>query len=128
MGCSPAADWGENLCARQGARRGRAVATASDPTASPAPWEEALTADLRALAERIAEDVRKGRRLEPGVVKEAVEPMVESLLRNADALFWLMALMKRDDYAYSHAVNCSACAAACFWPRRCHHCRRANAW
>lgn len=69
-------------------------------------------ADLRALAERIAEDVRKGRRLEPGVVKEAVEPMVESLLRNADALFWLMALMKRDDYAYSHAVNCSALAAA----------------
>lgn len=69
-------------------------------------------ADLRALAERIADDVRKGRRLEPGVVKEAIEPMVESLLRNADALFWLMALMKRDDYAYSHAVNCSALAAA----------------
>lgn len=69
-------------------------------------------ADLRALAERIADDLRKGRRLEPGVVRGAVEPMVESLLRNADALFWLMALMKRDDYAYSHAVNCSALAAA----------------
>lgn len=69
-------------------------------------------ADLRALAERIAEDVRKGRRLEPGVVQEAIEPMVESLIRNADALFWLMALMKRDDYAYTHAVNCSALAAA----------------
>lgn len=68
--------------------------------------------ELRKLAERIADDVRAGRRLEPGVVQEAVEPMVESLLRNADALFWLMALMKRDDYAYSHAVNCSALAAA----------------
>ena len=69
-------------------------------------------ADLRALAERIADDVRRGRRLEPGVVQEAIEPMVESLIRNADALFWLMALMKRDDYAYTHAVNCSALAAA----------------
>ena len=62
MGCSPAADWGENLCARQGARRGRAVATASDPTASPAPWEEALRADLRALA---PERRRQLRSLEP---------------------------------------------------------------
>lgn len=69
-------------------------------------------AGLRALAERITEDVRRGRRLEPGVVQEAIEPMVESLIRNADALFWLMSLMKRDDYAYNHAVNCSALAAA----------------
>lgn len=76
------------------------------------PAAREVHADLRALAERIADDVRNGRRLEPGVVREAIEPMVESLLRNADALFWLMALMKRDDYAYSHAVNCSALAAA----------------
>lgn len=76
------------------------------------PAAREVHADLRALAERVADDVRNGRRLEPGVVREAIEPMVESLLRNCDALFWLMALMKRDDYAYSHAVNCSALAAA----------------
>ncbi len=76
------------------------------------PRAKEIHANLRALAERIADDVRSGRRLEPGAVKEAIEPMVESLLRNSDALFWLMALMKRDDYAYNHAVNCSALAAA----------------
>ncbi|GGA70014.1 HD family phosphohydrolase [Arenimonas soli] len=76
------------------------------------PRAREIHANLRALAERIADDVRNGRRLEPGVVREAIEPMVESLLRNSDALFWLMALMKRDDYMYSHAVNCSALAAA----------------
>ena len=76
------------------------------------PRAREVHANLRALAERIADDVRSGRRLEPGVVREATEPMVESLLRNSDALFWLMALMKRDDYMYSHAVNCSALAAA----------------
>jgi HD-GYP domain-containing protein (c-di-GMP phosphodiesterase class II) len=41
-----------------------------------------------------------------------MESMVESLLRNADAMFWLVGLMRRDDYAYSHAVNCSALATA----------------
>lgn len=76
------------------------------------PRAREIHANLRALAERIADDVRSGRRLEPGVVREAIEPMVESLLRNSDALFWLMALIKRDDYMYSHAVNCSALAAA----------------
>ena len=76
------------------------------------PRAREVHANLRALAERIADDVRSGRRLEPGVVREAIEPMVESLLRNSDALFWLMALMKRDDYMYSHAVNCSALAAS----------------
>lgn len=82
------------------------------PVQEELPRARAAHADLRALAERIAEDVRSGRRLEPGVVQQAVEPMVESLIRNADAMFWLMALMKRDDYAYNHAVNCSALAAA----------------
>ena len=69
-------------------------------------------ARVHALAERIADDVRRGRRLSPDEVREAMEPMVESLVRNGDALFWMLSLLKRDDYAYSHAVNCSALAAS----------------
>lgn len=64
------------------------------------------------LAARIVADVRRGQRLAPGEVREAMEPMVESLLRNGDALFWMLGLLRRDEYAYSHAVNCSALAAA----------------
>ncbi len=67
---------------------------------------------VHALAARIADDVRRGRRLSPGEVQEAMEPMVESLVRNGDALFWMLSLLKRDDYAYGHAVNCAALAAA----------------
>jgi HD-GYP domain-containing protein (c-di-GMP phosphodiesterase class II) len=67
---------------------------------------------LHHVASRIEADVRAGKRLSPSDVRDAVEPMVQSLLRNADALFWLLSLMRRDDYAYSHAVNCSALAAA----------------
>jgi len=67
---------------------------------------------LHHVASRIEKDIRAGKRLSPSDVRDAVEPMVQSLLRNADALFWLLSLMRRDDYAYSHAVNCSALAAA----------------
>ncbi|GAB2494949.1 HD-GYP domain-containing protein [Arenimonas alkanexedens] len=66
----------------------------------------------RKLAERLEADVRSSRRLIAGDIQDAIEPMVESLIRNVDAFFWLMALLSRDDYAYSHAVHCSALAAA----------------
>lgn len=67
---------------------------------------------LHHLASRLEDDVRAGRRISADSVRNAVEPMVESLLRNADSLFWLIGLMRRDDYAYVHAVNCSALATA----------------
>lgn len=66
----------------------------------------------RRMAERIVNDVREGRVLAPEDVREAAVPIVASLLRNADALFWVNALRQRDGYAYSHAINCSALAAA----------------
>lgn len=67
---------------------------------------------VHALATRLIGDVRDGNVLSRGEVRAAMEHMVDSLLRNADAMFWLVGLMKRDDYAYSHAVNCSALATA----------------
>jgi HD-GYP domain-containing protein (c-di-GMP phosphodiesterase class II) len=67
---------------------------------------------VHALASRLIDDVRDGRTVNGKQVRSAMEQMVESLLRNADAMFWLVGLMKRDDYAYSHAVNCSALATA----------------
>lgn len=64
------------------------------------------------LAQRIIDDVRAGRKLSGRVVEDAVSPVVLSVLRNADTLFWVNALQKHDGYAYSHAINCSALAAA----------------
>jgi HD-GYP domain-containing protein (c-di-GMP phosphodiesterase class II) len=68
--------------------------------------------DVHAFAERLRKDVRDGQKVSPADVHEAMEPMVASLLRNVDAMFWMIGLMRRDSYAYSHAVNCSALAAA----------------
>lgn len=64
------------------------------------------------LASKILDDVRTGRKLSPEDVSGAVEPIVRSVLRSADAMFWVNALRKHDAYAYSHAINCSALAAA----------------
>jgi HD-GYP domain-containing protein (c-di-GMP phosphodiesterase class II) len=64
------------------------------------------------VASQMLEDVRAGRKLSADVIKGAVVPVVESVLRNADAFFWISALLRRDSYIYSHAVNCSALAAA----------------
>lgn len=63
-------------------------------------------------AARIIDALREGERVGPAEVAQAVEPVVASLVRNPDALFWLEALRARGDYAYSHAVNCCALAVA----------------
>ena len=64
------------------------------------------------LAARILEDVQAGRKLAVADVRAAAEPIVQSVLRNADTLFWVNALQRHGRYAYSHAINCCALAAA----------------
>lgn len=69
-------------------------------------------ARVAAFAERVLEDVRQGRAIAVEEVRSAVEPMVRSLVRNADAFLWLDALRARGAYEYRHALSCSALAAA----------------
>jgi len=64
------------------------------------------------LANKILDDIRAGHKLSRQDVDAAVEPIVQSLLRSADALFWVNALSRHDGYDYSHAINCCALAAA----------------
>jgi HD-GYP domain-containing protein (c-di-GMP phosphodiesterase class II) len=64
------------------------------------------------LAAKILKDVRAGQRLSVEDVRNAVVPVVKSVLRNADAYFWVTSLRKRDAYEYSHAIHCSLLAAA----------------
>ena len=64
------------------------------------------------FAERLVDDLQAGRPIEPEAVEEAVRPMVESVLRSGDALFWIESLRRRDSYTYQHAVGCSTLAAA----------------
>lgn len=77
-----------------------------------APVAREILDNASRLSARILDDLRAGQLLSAQDVQDAATPIVKSVLRNADALFWVDALRKRDPYSYSHAINCSALAAA----------------
>ena len=56
--------------------------------------------------------LRSGDGLDTAAVEQAVTPLVESVMRNPDAYFWLETLRHHDSYTYSHAMNCCALMAA----------------
>lgn len=51
--------------------------------------------------------LRTGGRLDLDVVQSVVAPMVDSVLRNNDALAWLSRLRSKDDYSYGHSIATS---------------------
>ena len=76
------------------------------------PSARAAHQDAVRIVGELVEDLRAGRRLSAARVHEAVAPIVASVLRNSDAFFWVSSTLRRDSYLLSHAVNCSAMAAA----------------
>ncbi len=76
------------------------------------PRARAAQASLSTATTRIFDGVRSGMTLVTEDIDEAVAPLVESVLRSADAIFWLNSLQARGDYEYSHALNCTLLAAA----------------
>ncbi|MBT8087990.1 MAG: HD-GYP domain-containing protein [Gammaproteobacteria bacterium] len=61
----------------------------------------------QAVIQEMVTGIRTGGRLDLDIVKTCVEPMVDSVLRNNDALAWLARLRCKDDYAYSHSIATS---------------------
>ena len=64
------------------------------------------------IAKQALQDAHDTRSLVFGEVTAAAEAIVESVLRNADTMFWVNALQRHGSYAYRHAINCCALAAA----------------
>ena len=58
----------------------------------------------------ILDDVRCGRKLNVAAAEQAVNSMIESILRNPDAFMWLTKLKNKDSYTYTHSID--ACALA----------------
>lgn len=67
---------------------------------------------LHGFIEHVLDDLRRGNGFRIADVEAAVLPVVESVLRSADAVFWLNCLRQRGAYEYSHALNCTALAVA----------------
>lgn len=68
-----------------------------------------------AVSEKIVEfmdDISSGKAPNIASVKRAIGQMEQSILRNPDAFMWLRQLRKKDNYAYTHCIDCSALAVA----------------
>jgi HD-GYP domain-containing protein (c-di-GMP phosphodiesterase class II) len=65
-------------------------------------------------AERLIQDlfrtVRAGEPLAVGALQETLNPMIESIMRNEDAMSWLTRMKRKDDYVYDHSVASSVWA------------------
>lgn len=76
-------------------------AEAEMPTAKPIYQETVKT------AKAIITQLQKGGELNMDLAEEAVTQMMESVLRNPDAMTWLTRMRQHDSYIYQHSVNSS---------------------
>lgn len=60
----------------------------------------------------VMESVKSGKGVKLEDVKGIVEPILESIIRNPDALMWLTRMRHKDSYTYSHSLDNCALAIA----------------
>jgi len=77
-------------------------------------WKTAKSVheEAASLYTDVLEEIRQNGKLDLQVLDTVVSPMVESVLRNRDALAWLSRMRQTDDYTYGHSVSCSIYAIA----------------
>ena len=63
-----------------------------------------------ATMQEVLVHVRKGAGVDVDKVQTAIRPMIDSVLRNQDAMAWLVYLRKRDEYSYHHSIASSVWA------------------
>lgn len=63
-----------------------------------------IIGDTEAVFKRVAKDIKDGEKIDTAAVKKNVETLVQSVVRNPDALSWLTRLKQQDGYTYSHAM------------------------
>ncbi len=67
----------------------------------------ALDKASECVARIMEEDLRKGK-LDVATVKSAVEPVLDSMIRNSDAFMWLSKMQSHDLSSYEHSIqNCA---------------------
>ena len=67
--------------------------------------------DLTRAMVHMMGQLREGRSLNPVLAKKAATVVVQSVLRNPDAMIWLARLKDKDSYSYNHGVRSSILAA-----------------
>lgn len=62
--------------------------------------------------EMLMTNLKKGKPLKLVEFKESTKQMVDSVIRNPDAVLWLVRLKNNNDYLYQHSLRCSVLAVA----------------
>lgn len=68
--------------------------------------------ELEHSIDEVMQDLQHGRHVDLRRLKEGVDAMIDSILRNPAAFTWLKELKRRDDYAYQHAMGSAIWAAS----------------
>ncbi|HZZ94490.1 MAG TPA: HD-GYP domain-containing protein [Usitatibacter sp.] len=71
------------------------------------PRAQQVVARTNELLEKLVNDIRLGGSFEIEAVQEVVDEMVESIVRNPDALMWVARLREQDIGAYGHGLQVS---------------------
>lgn len=70
-----------------------------------------LHRDLTRAVLHLMKNIREGNGVNLKLARKAGHVVVESVLRNPDAMIWLSRLKEKDSYSYNHSVRCSILAA-----------------
>jgi HD-GYP domain-containing protein (c-di-GMP phosphodiesterase class II) len=73
---------------------------------------EHVHAVLEGSIAEVMEDLQDGKRLNLERLKDGVDAMIDSILRNPTAFVWLKEMKRRDSYAYQHAMGCAIWSAS----------------
>lgn len=68
--------------------------------------------DFSLNTERLVKQLKQGHSLDINKFRKSTKQMVDSVIRNPDAVLWLSRLKQNDDYLYQHSVRCSVLAVA----------------
>ncbi len=68
--------------------------------------------ELNYCVTELVADVQKGAALNVEQIKGAVDPMIDSVIRNPDACMWLARMKNKDTYTYKHSMGASVWAVA----------------
>lgn len=76
------------------------------------PTAQKSHAALSVATENLMSDIASNKKLSLPSLKEAINPMVESVIRNPEAYSWLTRMKSTDDYTYNHSIGVAIWAVA----------------
>ena len=64
-------------------------------------------AGASAVLDQVMKKIEEGADVDVAIIQQAVDPMIESVMRNQDALAWLARMKRKDDYIFDHSLVAS---------------------